>query len=98
MRLFQTNRENNLKRKRFMVQTKLFRPSSSNQIKAKPRPGPIKKKCTAGPAEVTGKILSLGPARPGLIRIKEKSMSRQGSGPGLAPSSLMFEWLKFERN
>ena len=50
MRLFQTNKEKKLIRKRFTVRTKSSRPGPSNQIKARPGPGPTKKKCRSGPA------------------------------------------------
>ena len=64
MRLFQT------------VRTKLSRPGPSNQIKARPgKADPTEKKCRAGPARVNRKILSLRPARPSPMGIKEKSMS-----------------------
>ena len=98
MRLFQTNREKNLIRKRFTVRTKLSRLSPNYQIKAMSGPGPTKKKCRAGLARVNRKILSLGPTRPGPKGIKEKSVPGQDSGPVPAPSSLMLERLRFRRN
>ena len=67
-------------------------------IQARPGPGPTKKKCRAGPAQVNRKILSLCPARHVPMGIKEKYDAGQGSSPGPAPSSLMLEGLRFLRN
>ena len=67
-------------------------------IQTRPGPGPTKKKCRAGPARENRKVLSLGLSRSGPTGIKEKSVSGLGSGPGLAPSSLMLQRLRFGRN
>ena len=98
MRLFQTNREKSLMRKRFKrftVPAKLSRPRPSNEIKARPESGPTKKECRSDPGKQKNFKPKSGQAR---MEINEKSVSGQGSGPGPASLSLILEWLRFGRN